>query len=85
MDTGSRQETRRCKSCEAFHSLACRWYIRSRQKLWRKVKESNHQRFRWPGFRDRLLAAERHLPLVGRRGVIRTPGLTVRNRVLWSG
>jgi hypothetical protein len=29
---------------------------------WRKVKESNHRRFRRPGFRDRLLAAERHLP-----------------------
>ena len=33
--------------------------------IWRKVKESNHRRFRRPGFRDQLPATGRHLPCLG--------------------
>ena len=51
---------------------------------WRKVKESNHRRF--PSARFSRPVARRRAPpseKIGRRGVARTPGLTVRNRVLF--
>ena len=62
---------RPAKTCPPQRKKAARLFTHSRaagtsavgRSFWRKVKESNHQRFRWPGFQDRLLAAERHLPL----------------------
>ena len=58
---------------------------------WRKVKESNHRRFRRPGFRDRLLATERHLPCLGMivfRKPLHTPdqvrGRLFRDHAVWA-
>lgn len=53
----------------AFRAMRCgRRSSKPGLGVWRKVKESNPQRCRWPGFRDQLPTTERHLPVWPSRG-----------------